>query len=940
MAEPFQVFLSYSRNASGQLAIDLQNGLERFAKPWYRLRALRVFRDDASMSANTALWSTIQTGLSQAQFFVLVATPAAAASTYVAQEIQWWLQHKGPANLLIVQADGEIYWDRQRGCFHPASTAVPPILHHAYPEEPRWIDLRWYAQNPDVARSDPRFAERLADLAATVRGLDRDLLVGENVRQHRRALRLARGAVVTLAVLLVLSIVAGLVAVGQRRDAITQRNEAQTQATIARARQLAATSRTLLDTDIVQSRLLAVQAYRLHADEQTEAALLEAVTAAPHLVRNFTAPGTVFDVTAAADVSRLYATTREGTVVSWDRDGRLSTLGSVDQLPLGLDVSADGAVVAAVSSPALRIWIDGEVAVLPRGVGQNNSSVAVSPSGATVAVAGVAAGGIEVRVLRRQGSALAMQATVSLNRPVISALELPSDDEVVAWVGSKDTGDVEHYALPSGRLAAAGRGGFSSARDTPGGLSADGRHVGLPQTGGEAGRMAIFRTDHDYTDMDATPDRLGFVTGSGQGFGVLSPDASRSAYATAGAVYVAATTQPDVRPTPSAVLRGTGDVFTMQFAGNRHLLTGSRSSVQLWDLEQESLLSTTQRSTVPTVPRVAPAPRIVPSGGGSHVAITGWRTGVTLLSTRNGAVLLDRPESVFLAWRDENSFYYADAADQRIRLHDLILGRIVSEFGFSWPTAPNSSQLDITSATYVAADDQLIVAGGGQIVTYAAATGATETTRTGLTYPSVSTDGRYGFGVRDGREPVVVELSTGEIRIVPIAVEVDPVLAEQAGLISGYEGNVLVTFSGADRIRTFWSPDGRHRLGTGPNAFDPAPRISVSLDGHRYAARRADDSLAVVDLASGSPIGTFNVAHSEGKYSYAFSGDGRRLLVAVPRPSTTANPENTTGLLMSITLDPRAWIDASCASAGRDLTPDEWSTITGTAAPADLRCAG
>ena len=60
-AEPFKAFISYSRAASQPLAIDLQNGLERFAKPWYRLRAMRVFRDDSSMAANTALWSSIET---------------------------------------------------------------------------------------------------------------------------------------------------------------------------------------------------------------------------------------------------------------------------------------------------------------------------------------------------------------------------------------------------------------------------------------------------------------------------------------------------------------------------------------------------------------------------------------------------------------------------------------------------------------------------------------------------------------------------------------------------------------------------------------------------------------------------------------------------------------------------------------------------------------
>ena len=53
-AEPFKAFISYSRAASQPLAVDLQNGLDASPKPWYRLR-MRVFRDDSSMAANTAL---------------------------------------------------------------------------------------------------------------------------------------------------------------------------------------------------------------------------------------------------------------------------------------------------------------------------------------------------------------------------------------------------------------------------------------------------------------------------------------------------------------------------------------------------------------------------------------------------------------------------------------------------------------------------------------------------------------------------------------------------------------------------------------------------------------------------------------------------------------------------------------------------------------------
>ena len=59
----YDAFISYSHQLDKELAIRLQRSLERFAKPWYRVRALRVFRDDASLSANANLWASIQAAM-------------------------------------------------------------------------------------------------------------------------------------------------------------------------------------------------------------------------------------------------------------------------------------------------------------------------------------------------------------------------------------------------------------------------------------------------------------------------------------------------------------------------------------------------------------------------------------------------------------------------------------------------------------------------------------------------------------------------------------------------------------------------------------------------------------------------------------------------------------------------------------------------------------
>lgn len=56
-----------------------------------------------------------------------------------------------------------------------------------------------------MSRSHPQFAEVVADLSATLRGLDKDTLIGQDVREHRRTRRIVQAAV---AVLLALTVAA------------------------------------------------------------------------------------------------------------------------------------------------------------------------------------------------------------------------------------------------------------------------------------------------------------------------------------------------------------------------------------------------------------------------------------------------------------------------------------------------------------------------------------------------------------------------------------------------------------------------------------------------------------------------------------------------------------------------------------------------------------
>ncbi len=291
MADRHDLFISYSRSADGRLAILLHRQLQLFAKPIFRRRALRVFRDDDELSANAALWTSIKDALDGSGMLLILASPASASSEWVGKEIHHWVTTKPTGTVLLAVTDGTVEWDDASGDFDfERSTALSPLLSGAFAEEPRYIDLRWVKEQPQLDKKDPRLRSAVADLAAPLHGRSKDELVGEDLRTHKRLLRLTWTAIALLVVLMLSSVVAAVVALDQRNEANAQREEADTQrleasrqrdvaqvqrdeaerqALIATVRELSA--RSLATADPYESLALGIQAELTGETPRTEA---------------------------------------------------------------------------------------------------------------------------------------------------------------------------------------------------------------------------------------------------------------------------------------------------------------------------------------------------------------------------------------------------------------------------------------------------------------------------------------------------------------------------------------------------------------------------------------------------------------------------------------------------------------------------------------------
>ncbi|MEU5845439.1 toll/interleukin-1 receptor domain-containing protein [Saccharopolyspora shandongensis] len=225
-------FISYS-HADKDVAAALYKGLTRLARPNFRRRAMRVFRDAESLSAGS-LPKSIERGLLDSRYFILLASPNAARSEWVRREVGLWQEHRSPENFLIAVAGGEVNWGD--GDFDWSRTdALPPGLSGWFDSEPLCVPLATARRRDALSLRHAEFRSAVCKLAAPVRDVAPDELDSEDIRLHRRRKYVARSLV---ALLCVLTLIAGVASI----LAVQQRNRAEDQARVALSRALAAES--------------------------------------------------------------------------------------------------------------------------------------------------------------------------------------------------------------------------------------------------------------------------------------------------------------------------------------------------------------------------------------------------------------------------------------------------------------------------------------------------------------------------------------------------------------------------------------------------------------------------------------------------------------------------------------------------------------------------
>jgi WD40 repeat protein len=910
----YDCFISYSHAADRRLAPALQTGLHRFAKPWYRLHALRVFRDDASLAANPGLWSSIQQALRGSEWFVLMASPSSAGSSWVAKEVAYWCATKSTDRLLIVLTAGDMVWDPVAGDYDWSRTsALPSVLRGRLTEEPRHIDARWATSQTDVSLRNPRFRALVAELAATVHGRPKDELIGEDVRQYRRTRRLFGSLLIGLVALAVAATATAVAAVAQRDRARAERDTAT-------SRMLAAQAVSERPIRLDRSLLLSLAALRVKNTTEARSALLGSLEYLPQIAGFLPADGGPAGAIAVDDERDVVATAHGRDVAIWDGRSwqRLATLGGHRAPVIELAFARNGRSLTSVGT-------DGEIVRWDVRARSIASKAATGRPG--IVRASISSDGSVVAMLDDKGAVTVWDGRQS------STVQTGSEGEGAAGIAVSPDGRTLAYGMDAGIQF------FDIRRKRP-------RGAGIEIEVGDYGQRV--------SALAFSPDGSMLASGGGGG----------------GIIDLWRTADREYDGSLGEIAGESAPITTLTFAagGDELISADQEGKIVRWDTTEQVPLG----DPLPgqgVVEDLAAGPA---DGGFLSAAAGGpvvrWDTSRSMRLGRGIAEgaseavsgVAYRPDSRVLAMAVVDRIEVRDAGSLRPVVDPLTTdvdglfesiafdptgttmaaglddGHILLWDAHTWqpvrPTLDGHSGL-VAGLAFDPGGDLMASAGDdGKVLLW------DMRTRQARGEPLVHGGQVTGIAFQPGGSLLASGGADGKIRFW------DPhTRRPQGAAVTGHQGAVggiafspdgaLLASSGTDGQLLLW--DVRTRLRRGQpvtQTSDALGAVAFAPDGATLAVTHGRDVM-LWDVASGQRLGTALTGVLDAAVSLAFSPDGRFLTWG----SLAIQP--TSDLAVVWDADLGTWRQKACALANRSLTEAEWNRFAGTAVPHRSLCA-
>jgi len=875
-------FISYSHESDSTFARAFQTGLEQLAKPWNRRRALDVFRDETDLSISPELLGTIFQVLDQSSHFLLLASPRAAGSKWVQQEVEHWVSERSTRSLLIILTGGELVWDDNNHDFDWDRTdALPKCLRGRFAGEPLWVDFRWARQEKELTLKQDKFRDEVATVAAELHGMSKRDLVGEDLRQHQKFLRVKRIVTVAGAALLAGVLLASYLAVRQGRLAEQRR-------TNALARRLASGSASVVNDQaklIEVSLLLAAEAVRRQPLPESEDAIRKSLALYPKEVR-YEGIGKIHRIAFSAD-SSMAAVAGDDNNVSVLELPTGKVLWHQQQPPSAVSLAlADGHLAAAGEDGIIRLM----------DVSKNNKVGELAVGKAVVAMA-----------FSPDGSEL-----VAGQGKYVHVLEAPNWKETAPL----DSGEeVNHVAFSrDGQLWVTGHQGMAIFSRKNNRWTRT--RVEAPQTNRPGDETALSANGQYWVSCghmasQAKNCRVTNVSGGADVSTLVHPDLVRFVVFSPDNRYVATVSRDEV---VRVFETGTGQAVsylpekasaTVFFSpDSRYMVTSSDESLRLYQLSSETVVRTLPGGRLISAAFSADG-RYVAHGGSAEVFDLGAARPLQLLKADlTGRAVALSADGHFLAISNPTRVLDLNSGNEVYRNGSQSMGGMGLAFS--------------SDAKYLAVGMMASV----QLIDITGHTPPFERSTGPLRSVALSGDGKY---LATGAENAALLISWAEKK------ELHSL--KHAGLVHSVavsaDGHYMAS-GGVDNQVLVYDVVNNKELKPLP-LEQTVLAITFSPDSQYIATGGLDRTTRVFSLANGEEVAHFY--QEAAVIAILFSPDGRQVITAAGQDTRQeAHPQEMGErpfVVMRHLLRPEDLVDEACARLTRNLTSEEWKLYIG-----------
>ena len=891
----YKAFVSYSHESDAGLATSLQSSLSRFAKPWYRLRTMRIFQDKSGLSANPSLWNSIEQALGQAEYFLLLASPASANSPWVHKEVEWWLRNRAAEHLIVGLTDGVILWSEQGGDFDwTATTALPSSLKGVFRAEPLYADFRAAKARGKYTDSDPAYRSALLDVAAPLMGRSKDDLDGDDIRLHRKAVRTAWAALVFMAVLAITT-VAGVYLAHQRQE-------------IAASRALASEAASHFD-DRSLAMLLSIESRRIADTVEARRALLTTIQRLPNVEAFLWGHNDA--------VTKAVFSPDGQTVLSAGWDDHIIFWNAVTHEPIGQPIAAprnlvsvafdaDGGRFASASSRSVVVWDTKTRKPVgdPLHAEEDFTHVAFSPDGKLIAASTEPYGGHPSQVFVWD-----VASHQPIGEPILGSNFAFSPDNSLLAVARYT--DVVIYDIRSRRAVQRPLTGHTK-NITSLAFSPDG---GTVAAGSEDKTIVIW-------DLE-TQTQLATLTGHADAVGSLLFDQDGEVLLSGDYGGNIIRWDPEDMKVIDKPVKGFGDSISSIFLaldGHVKALALEKSRVVLISVNDDPPLG--RRIKAPDIGSA----NVAFSPDGRFLASAG-EFGVVLLwdvasGQQSGEPLSGHDRQVAsLAFAPDGKTLVSGSMDGTVIFWDIAnrkaLGPPLSPWG----------RLPVWSLGWSPSGESVVAGGDGTLafwdgVTHRQLRPPITSQKDRIWSLAFSPDGKLLASAGNGREMAVWK--TGhELTLIktlgsPVTPRDDDLELMPGGVSFSPDGGILAS-SARDHSVTIWSVQSWQPIPPALYGHTQAVSgVAFSRDGRILASSSSDGDIRLWDAMSHELLGIL-AAQQKAVQGVVFSPRGK-ILASVG--------EDNSIILWDADFD--GWTSEACRIANRNLTPQEWSTYIGS----------